>query len=214
MAQYSFESLQEEYKRLWSQMKVIKVPEATQEARRVIGGKIRYKVVESRTGVPWFVVGCMHMRESGGRFDTWLHNGDPMKRNGVPVKTVHVPANRPPNPNVSWEEGAYDAIVVVEHLDLIKEWGPEHVAYANEKFNGFGYRRPSINIPSPYLWGGTNVQKRGKYVRDGVYDANTMDPQLGAMAVLKRVMELDPEAHFRGKTVAAVELGGCAPACG
>ena len=32
-----------------------------------------------------------------------------------------------------------------------------------ETFNGFGYRAPTRNIPSPYLVGGTSVQKRGKF---------------------------------------------------
>lgn len=198
MAQYSFEALKDEYLDLWDRMKVLKVNEANSQARRIItpAAKSIYKAVEVTTGVPWFVIGCLHMRESNGRFDTWLHNGDPMRRNGVPVRTVNVPAHRPPDPNVSWETGAYDALVVCEHLDLIKDWGPEHVAYAAEKFNGFGYRHPSRNIPSPYLWGGTSVQKRGKFVRDGFYDPNVMDSQLGAMAVLKQIMELDPDARF------------------
>lgn len=197
MAQYTLARLRAEYLELWTKMQVVKVREATSQARQVIAHKARYKAVEARTGVPWFVVGCLHMRESDGSFTTWLHNGDPMRRGGLPVQTVHVPAGRPPNPNVSWEEGAYDALVVVEHFDSITEWGPEHVAYAAEKFNGWGYRSPARNIPSPYLWGGTSVQQRGKFVRDGVYDSTVMDPQIGAMAVLKQIMSLDAEARFR-----------------
>lgn len=196
MAQYTFETLRPEYQRLWAKMQVTKVQSATAQAKQVIAAKSRYQRVEKTTGVPWFAIGCLHMRESNGNFNTWLHNGDPMRRNGVPVRTVHVPPNRPPNPDVSWEEGAYDALVNVEHLDQIKDWGPEHVAYAAEKFNGWGYRNPTRNIPSPYLWGGTSVQKRGKFVRDGVYDANAWDPQIGAMAVLKQIMELDASARF------------------
>lgn len=197
MAQYTLNRLRDEYLRLWNEMKVVKIAAANQQAHQIIGSKARYKSVEARTGVPWFVIGCLHMRESNGNFNTWLHNGDPMKRGGIAVRTFHVPANRPPNPNVSWEDGAYDALVVIEHLDGIKDWGPEHVAYAAEKFNGWGYRNPTRNIPSPYLWGGTSVQQRGKFIADGVYDPEVMDPQLGAMAVLKQIMMLDPEAKFR-----------------
>src|SRR5215510_9177615 len=196
MAQYRFERVQAEYLELWTKMKVLKAAEAKAQAQKVISHKDRYKTVEGKTGVPWFVVGCLHMRESNGNFNTWLHNGDPMKRSGVPVRTVQVPKGRPPNPDVSWEDGAYDALVVIEHLDEIDDWGPEHVAYAAEKFNGFGYRSPSRNIPSPYLWGGTSVQKPGKFVRDGVYDPTVMDSQLGAMAVLRSVMDLDSSARF------------------
>lgn len=198
MAQYAFSSLKDEYTKLWAEMQVVKVTAANSEAQRIIApaAKARYKTVEDKTGVPWFVVGCLHMRESDANFNTWLHNGDPMHRNGVAVQTVNVPAHRPPNPNVSWEEGADDALVTCENLNEIKDWGPEHVAYAAEKFNGFGYRSPARNIPSPYLWGGTSVQKPGKFVRDGVYDSSVMDPQIGAMATLKQIMLLDPTAKF------------------
>lgn len=198
MAQYSFERLRPEYVKLWSEMRVIKTADARAHARRIAApaSKARYKTVEKKSGVPWFVVGVLHMRESNGDFNTWLHNGDPMRRGGRAVQTIHVPKGRPPNPNVDWETGAVDALVNVENLDQIKDWGPEHVAYASEKFNGFGYRHPDRNIPSPYLWGGTNVQKKGKFVKDGVYDPNAMDTQIGAMAMLSELMAIDPEARF------------------
>lgn len=202
--QYAFATLSDEYRSLWARMNVTKAAEAGGQARRIISpsAKGRYQAASALTArnggtpVPWFVIGCLHMRESNANFNTWLHNGDPMRRNGQPAKTVNVPAGRPPNPDMSWEEGAFDALVVCEQLDQIKNWGPEHVAYAAEKFNGFGYRSPSRNIPSPYLWGGTSVQKPGKFVRDGVYDSSVMDPQIGAMAVLKQIMALDPDATF------------------
>jgi lysozyme family protein len=201
MAQYSYERLKPEYTRLWTSMSVTKGVAAAKQAHQIIAGKTRYQVVQVRTGVPWFVIGCLHMRESGGSFHTWLHNGDPMRdRQGRPIRTRQVPAGRPKNPNCTWEDGAVDAIEY-EKLDEITDWCAERVAYAAEKFNGWGYRNPRINIPSPYLWGGTSVQKRGKFVRDRVYSAAAMDPQLGAMAVLRVVMELDPEAQFSPVTV-------------
>lgn len=196
MALYRYERLQPEYSQLWAAMRVDKVSQAISEARHVIANKTRYQAVEATTGVPWFVIGCLHMREAAANFAGWLHNGDPMHRAGVPARTVHVPRDRPPNPSVSWEEGGYDALVTCERLNEIKDWCPERVAYAAELYNGFGYRNPTRNIPSPYLWGGTSVQKRGKFVADGKYDASEMDPQLGAMAVLKTIMEIDPDAHF------------------
>lgn len=193
MAQYSFEKVRRGYMDLWNSMTVTKVKEASDQAHRIFRDKARYQAVEKTTSVPWFVIGCLHMRESNADFNRWLHNGDPMRnKQGRPIKTVHVPPGRPPNPDVTWEQGAYDALVTVQHLDRIKEWGPDHVAYALEDFNGWGYRHPKRNIPSPYLWGGTSVQKRGKFIRDGEYDANTMDTQLGGMAVLKQLLLLYP----------------------
>lgn len=190
-------ALEKEYDTYWSQMKVVKTNEATAQANQIIAHKDRYKAVEKTTGVPWFVIGCLHMRESNGNFNTWLHNGDPMRdHNWKPVQTFHEPPHRPPNPDVTWEEGAFDALVTCEHLDQIKTWGPAPVAFAAEKFNGPGYRNPKINIPSPYLWGGTTIQKLGKFIRDGVFDHSVMDPQIGVMAVLYMLMMLDPEAKF------------------
>jgi lysozyme family protein len=203
MAQYAFESVRDDYTAWWSQMTVTKVAEANAQAQAIIKDKARLKALEPRVKVPWFVVGCLLMREAGmthdGRlhFDVWLHNGDPMHNSkGQPIRTVHKPANRPPNPNCTFEDGAYDALVVVEHLDLITDWGPERVAYAMEKFNGFGYRAPTRNIPSPYLVGGTSVQKRGKFTSDSHYDPDVMDPQIGGLAVLKQLMALDSDARF------------------
>jgi lysozyme family protein len=196
MPQYSFGQLRKGYDALWTRAVVTKTEEAARHARRVLANKQRYLAVEQTTKVPWFVIGCLHLRESNANFATWLHNGDPMRRNGKPVRTVRVPAGRPPNPDCSWEEGAYDALVNVEQLNEIEDWSPAHVAYASEKFNGFGYRHPSRNIPSPYLWGGTTVQKPGKFIRDGVYDPSVMDSQIGTMAVLKAIMMMDPDADF------------------
>jgi len=193
LAQYSFERLRAEYQRLWSQMEVTKTQGATAQAKKVIQNKARYKEVEKATTVPWFVVGCLHMRESSGNFNTYLGNGQPLN-----MVTTIVPKGR--GPFDSFLDGAIDALQL-EGLDKITDWGPEHVAYAAEKFNGFGYRHPSRNIPSPYLWGGTNVQKPGKFVSDGVYDPSVMDTQIGAMAVLKTIMALDVEARFKASPV-------------
>ena len=48
-------------------------------------------------------------------------------------------------------------------------------------------------VPSPYLWSGTNVYTRGKFVRDGVYDPNAVSAQIGAVALLKRMAALGIE---------------------
>lgn len=195
MPQYAFEGLRPEYARLWTEMRVLKADAANVQAKKIIAAKTRYRNVERKTGVPWFVIGALHQRESNGSFSTWLHNGDPMKRNGEPCRTVNVPPGRPPNPDCTWEDGAVDALVLVR-LNEVRDWGPEHVAYAAEKYNGFGYRHPARNIPSPYLWGATSVQKPGKFVRDGVYDSSVMDSQIGVMAVLRQIMEMDTDAKF------------------
>lgn len=188
MAQYNFSTLAAGYDALWANMRVTKVNEANAQARKVIQNKSRYQEIEQASGVPWAVIGCLHMRESNGNFATYLGNGQPLNR-----RTTIKPTGRGPFPD--FKTGALDALAIDE-LDKVKVWTAARVAYSMERFNGFGYRNPSKNIPSPYLWGGTSVQKRGKYVRDGVYDKSVMDPQLGGMAVLKQIMELDKSAQF------------------
>jgi lysozyme family protein len=200
--QYALATLAPEYRRLWETVEITNRDGAFRDARRIIANKTAYLRVERETGVPWFVVGAKHLREAGLSFTRWLHNGDPMRdKSGRPLRTTHVPANRPPDPSVDWFGGAYDALVTLKGYDKIKVWGPEHVAYAGESYNGFGYRNPSINIPSPYLWGGTNHQQRGKYIADGVYSRTAWDTQIGVMAVIKAIMELDSSAKFGGNYV-------------
>lgn len=197
--QYSLARLAPEYRRMWDSLRVLpaKRKEAEAAARLILRGKDKYQRVERETGVKWSAVGTIHYRESRCDFNTWLHNGDRMRdRNGRPIRTRQVPKGRPPDPSVDWFKGAYDALVTVEHFDQIKNYGVAEFAFSQEKMNGFGYRNPRINIPSPYLVGGSNLQKRGKYVGDGHYDASHWDTQLGGLTILKALIELDPDAGF------------------
>ena len=55
-----------------------------------------------------------------------------------------------------------------------------------EKYNGFGYR--SHGIASPYLWSYSNQYTKGKYVRDGKWDANAVSLQCGAALLVKELV--------------------------
>lgn len=171
----------------WNQANAIVAPVA----------KARFKLVEQLTAVPWFVTGIVITREAGSppNFHAWLHNGDPMfDHNGHPRQTVDVPAHRPPNPNCTWEEGCLDAYTI-EGLVGKKDWSPAYVLWLLEKFNGWGYRLYH-HIRSPYVWGGTVRQQRGKYPRDREWDPDEMDPQIGGAALLAALMQIDPEVKF------------------
>ena len=168
----------------WSEAQAILKPEA----------RARFEAVEKLTEVPWFVTGIVITREAGSppNFHAWLHNGDSMfDHNGHPRKTHNVPANRPPNPAVSWEDGAVDAYKI-EGLLSKKDWSPAFVAWLLEKFNGWGYRLYH-KIPSPYLWGSTVIQQRGKYTSDRVWNSSVMDTQVGGMALLAALMQIAPD---------------------
>lgn len=187
---FSFEQLEHTYDPLWQGLEIRPecLHETTKEAQLVLGNKTRYQGIEKSTGVPWFCIGIIHLREAGDRdqheFRCVLHNGERIV--GTGQRTHLVPAGK--GPFSTFEEAAEDALRGYGGLT----WSIQRLAYTLEKFNGFGYR--SHGIPSPYLWGGTNHQKRGKYVRDGQYDPNVMDPQNGGMAVLLELMRLAPTA--------------------
>lgn len=182
----SFNQYKDGYLALWKGMRVTKTTEARQQVAAILRGRDRLMAVQKITNVPWYVIGILMVREAGlvsGNLD-WravLHNGERIV--GTGRKTRLVPAGR--GPFKTWEEAAVDAIRVEGYGGL--DWHdpsvlPAVVAWVLEKFNGFGYRNKGI--PSPYLWGGTSVQKRGKYVRDGVFSYAVMDPQIGGMALL------------------------------
>jgi lysozyme family protein len=167
----------------------------TAVAQKIIANKARYQAVEAKTGVPWFMIGPIHNRESSLRFNAHLHCGDPLT-----ARTVHVPKGRPkaaPANGVAytWEESAIDALSMPPHdLAKVKNWSLERILYETEKYNGWGYLGKGN---SPYLWAGTSEYHGGKYVADHVYDRNAWDRQLGCVALLKRLSEFDADVAQR-----------------
>lgn len=152
----------------------------------IIEYKEAYKEVEAKTGVPWYIVGIMDIREGGGRACTHLHNGDPLRE-----RTVHEPPNRPKNGHgpFTFLESACDALRLKKY-DRITDWTVERMAYCFEVYNGFGYRLYRKML-SPYLWAATNHQQRGKYTSDKKFDRHVMDTQIGCMALLKGIADAE-----------------------
>ena len=179
----TFESMQKGYKNLWDRAVVTRNAEANKVADKIIANKEKYQVVEQYTGVPWYMVGVLHNRESGMDWTRHLHNGDPLT-----AKTVRVPAGRPPGkPPFTWEDSAIDALTMEGHkLHDIHEWTIERILYECEKYNGWGYIRHEIN--SPYLWAGTDQYSGGKYIADGEFSATAVDKQLGVVPVIKCIL--------------------------
>lgn len=195
------------YRNLWKSMRVTRVAECDAAARRILAGRNRYLSVEASTGVPWFFIGILHMRESGNNFAGVLHNGEHIL--GTGRKTRLVPAGRGPFTN--WEEAAIDALRL-KGLHMIKEWPVERIGFECERFNGWGYLG---RVNSPYVWAGSNHYTHGKYVADHVFDPNHVDRQLGTMPVLAALCKMDAEVNRRvggiGKTareVTATAAGG------
>lgn len=152
-------------------------------AQHLIAAKARYQTVAQKTGVPWFVIAVIHERESSQSWSASLAQGDPWDR-----ASVHVPAERGPFP--SWEAAAIDALVnCAPHLSWNKDWSLGGLLTALEGYNGMGYAMRGI--PSSYLWAGTDQYEKGKFVRDGKFDPNAVDSQLGCAGLLMAIMVLD-----------------------
>src|SRR5687767_12868602 len=82
-----------------------------------------------------------------------------------------VPRGR--GPFKSWEAGAYDALVTLKKLNKVIDWRLEKILYHSERYNGWGYH--FRGLPSPYIWGGSTIQRRGKFVADCKFSSTTWD---------------------------------------
>ena len=150
--------------------------------------KVRYQAVEAKTKVPWFIIAVIHEREASQNWNTQLGQGDPLNR-----VSVHVPRGR--GPFSTWENGAYDALVnTAPYAARNTDWSPGGAMTILEEYNGLGYA--TRGLPSPYVWSGTDQYQKGKYVRDGVFDPNAVDIQLGCAGLLKTMMILDKTINF------------------
>jgi lysozyme family protein len=145
----------------------------------ILKNKARYEAVGTPFGIPFWVVGCLHYRESSSSFERHLHNGDPLT-----ARTVHVPAGCPATgePPFTWEQSASDALAMRGYAKLT-EWDLVHCLVRMEAWNGYGYKMR--NVPSPYLWSFTNQYSAGKFAADGKYDPTLKDAQPGCAAIAK-----------------------------
>lgn len=172
-------TLAEKNKERWDNCRIYaeKGPLFEKASQRIKAGEERYKAVEKLTGVPWWFVGVVHLRESNLNWQRSLAQGDPWNK-----KSTHAPVGR--GPFKSWEEAAVDALTKCPpYAAKNTDWSVGGSLAMLEKYNGLGYSKKGI--PSPYLWAGTNQYTKGKYVADYVFDPNHVDTQLGVAGILK-----------------------------
>jgi lysozyme family protein/peptidoglycan hydrolase-like protein with peptidoglycan-binding domain len=194
----SFQKLKDDYERNWSNLSIRppRADEARKEANRLLKGKSTYQQIETKTGVPWWFVGLCHYRESHFDFNTYLGNGQALGK----VTTI-VPKGRGPfNGANAFVDGAIDALRL-DGFAGSTDWSIARTLFRLEGFNGFGYQSRGVN--SPYLYGGSNIYgppeaRAGKFVRDHVFDAEFVDPQLGTAVILKALVNLDESIKFDG----------------
>lgn len=150
-----------------------------------------YGDVAQATGVPLPWIAASFEREATSNFSLSPAQGDPWDR-----VSWHVPKGR--GPFTSWPAAAKDAYGL-NGLDKIgaANWTWALAAYYAELFNGFGYR-DFHRMRSPYVWGGTSLQTRGKYTTDGGFDSSKMDQQLGVVPMMMRMVERCPALTLPG----------------
>jgi lysozyme family protein len=173
---------------MWDSIEIKGGADATHAAsfaKTIIKNETKYREVEAQSGVPWFFIGALHMRESSCNFAGVLHNGE--KIIGTRKKTKLVPAGR--GPFATWQAAAVDALAL-KNLSGIS-WCPSRMAFESERFNGLGYTGKGVN--SPYVWAGSNHEQTGKYVADHVWDKSFDDPQIGTMTVIKALCDMRPD---------------------
>jgi lysozyme family protein len=163
------------YENLWATMQPLQgmTSQIRYAAKRVLNGKERYEKV---AGIPWQVVGLLHLMESNCNFTRQFLNGERWDQ-----KTTLVPVGL--GPWLSWEEAATFAF---NRRSKPAKWGIGEIGQYLEKWNGLGYA--SRGKHSPYLWSFSNHGLySGKYTSDGKYNPNAISAQVGAMVVLKEL---------------------------
>jgi lysozyme family protein len=186
----------------WAAANLTRGPEFTRPAKIAFANKSRYISIAKRAGMPeiaWLFIAVSHYRESTQNFAASLAQGDPLAdKNGQPIKSVHVPADRGPfYPPNAFEDAAVDALVkCAPKAAFLTDWTIGGMLTNLERFNGLGYANKGI--PSPYIWSGTDQYTVGKYVADGVFDPNKVDKQLGCAGLILAIMGLDPSIKLDG----------------
>jgi lysozyme family protein len=183
--------LRAENERRWSVVRLTRPFSAISD--QLIAAKSRYLAVEAKTGVPWFVIASIHMRESSRSFSGVLHNGERII--GTNRQTRLVPKGR--GPFATWEDAAVDALVnCPPYAARNTDWSIGGTLTMLEQYNGLGYA--AKGLPSPYVWAGTDQYVKGKYVSDGKFDPNAVDAQPGCAGMILAIMAADVSVKFGG----------------
>lgn len=180
----NYGSLWPTYAKQWDSMTIrpSRLAEFKSIAKRLFDAKGRYVNVQNKTGVPWYMIAVIHEREASQNWNTQLAQGDPLHR-----RSTHVP--RGMGPYDTWEEGALAALKY-DGLTKVQDWRLEKILFHLEQFNGWGYHLHGV--PSAYVWAGSTVYTRGKYVADGVWSSGAIDTQPGCAPLIRCLMDLDP----------------------
>lgn len=143
--------------------------------KHIIRGRPEYEKIQAVVGLDWWVVGAIHGLECSFNWTRILHNGQPLGQ----VTTIKPIGLGPFN---TWGEAAINALVRQgAHKEF--SWSIESILQFTELYNGLGYLKKYPKRMSPYIWASTNIETKGKYIEDHVYDENAVSSQVGVAAV-------------------------------
>jgi lysozyme family protein len=205
----------------WARCQIL--PNRAAEVRRATvrlcapENKIRFQGVSDRLAelaaadptikvVPWWFTAIVSEREYGPdqhgnqRWDRQLGQGDELNQpslhipKGMGAYLAH-PGDSTPGHD-AWTRCCVEVLLhsapfAAKHTD----WSIGGVLVLWILYNGIGYEAYHEE-PSPYDWGATNIEQRGKYSGDGQFSPNMWDIQVGCAALLKDMMALDPSITF------------------
>jgi lysozyme family protein len=179
---FTWEIMKPKYLAWLKDLKVTRFQEA-----EAVGNSIQrylpiYQEIYKQTNVPVVWLAAVHYREASNNMHCYFGNGDPLNK-----RTIHVPKGRGPFSNFTL--GCLDSLHQMGLVGL-DDWTLDFYCYQAERFNGCGYHMHGL--PSPYVFGGTSVQQRGKYTSDSRWNPRVMDTQLGVVPIYRSLVKINP----------------------
>ena len=156
--------------------------------------------------MPWWFIAITSEREYGPdrhgnqRWNCQLGQGDPLN-----APSIHIPKGMGPyldHPgdttpgNDAWTRCCLEVLIdSAPNAALWTDWSIGGALTLWILDNGIGYEKYH-DEPSPYDWGATTIEQRGKYSGDRQFSANMWDTQIGCAAMLMGMMAIDPSITF------------------
>ena len=179
---FTWEALKPKYQKWLKEVKVIKFNAAHLQADIISKLLSVYTPIAKETNVPVTWIAAINYRESANSLHRYFGNGDPLNH-----VTTHVPKGR--GPFNTFQAGCLDALKMMKLVNLAN-WTLDYFCWQAERYNGFGYEMH--NVPSAYVFGGTNIQQKGKYDADGHWNPSVMDSQLGVLPIYFALVKMFP----------------------
>lgn len=188
--QHPFEAMAPDFRRRIAAAVLTRRRETNRRAAALVMPAVvdRFRPAHEKLGIPLVWMICSFERESGCNFSKSPAQGDPWNR-----PSVHVPRG------VSFKSFEDAAVWSYRHDGIAGAkypWSMTYACYAWNLFNGFGPN--DHGRVSGYVFAGTDQYDPpaglgGKYVADGKWDPDTVDQQLGCLALATCMIALAPE---------------------